>query len=97
MMSRTIRTTLRLNNEINRTRALAAWEELQRKGDTMKTIKERQEMAFVGMDVRLFLRMAATNFTRPKDRAVLQKLHELADQWSAGVDIMQQPLKGAKE
>ena len=56
-MSRTIRTTLRLNNEINRTRALAAWEELQRKGDAMKTIKERQEMAFVGMDVRLFLRM----------------------------------------
>lgn len=60
------------------------------------TMEERKEMAFVGMDVRLFLqRMAATHFDHPKDHEVLKKLAELADQWGAdqwgaGVDIWKQ-------
>jgi hypothetical protein len=54
---------------------------------TITNIEERQEMAFVGMDVRLFLRMAATHFSHPKDREVLRKLVELADLWGSGVDI----------
>jgi len=62
---------------------------------TIKTMEERKEMAFVGMDIKLFLRMARTNFTHAKDHEVINKLMELADQWGAGVDIMQPPKEGS--
>ena len=51
------------------------------------TAEERRDMHFLVMDIRLFLRLASAHFPHEKDRLVLRKLVELAEQWGAGVDI----------
>lgn len=49
--------------------------------------EDEKEMRFLAMDIKLFLRMAATHFTSAKDVVVLEKLSELAERWGAGQDI----------
>lgn len=48
---------------------------------------EEKELRFTAMDIKLFLRLAADHFPHSKDREVLQKLNDLADQYGHGVDI----------
>jgi hypothetical protein len=48
---------------------------------------EEKELHFAAMDIKLFLRLASDHFPHTKDREVLQRLLDLADQYGHGVDI----------
>jgi hypothetical protein len=51
-------------------------------------LDDAAELRHTAMDIRTFLRLAATNFTHKRDRTVIAKLDVLAAMYAMGEDIV---------